>query len=111
MHWWRRFLRGVNSAALLAEVLSRRLQLPLFSRLVRHRYRPPQNTLPASRRRTNLRGAMRARKAAAIKDARVLLIDDVLTTGATCNEAARVLRGAGAADVVVAVVARGEGEE
>lgn len=112
MHWWRRCVRGMNSPALVAEVLARRLGRPLGSRLlVRRHYRPPQATLSAARRRTNLRGCMRARKSARLVGRRVLVVDDVLTTGATCSEAGRALREAGAADVVVAILARTEGED
>jgi ComF family protein len=110
MHWWRRCLRGINSPEIVAEAVSRRLRRPLLTRLLRRRARPPQGSLTPHQRRFNLRGAMSVRSRRSLAGLRVLLVDDVLTTGATCSEAARVLRKAGAADVVVAVLARGEGE-
>jgi predicted amidophosphoribosyltransferase len=55
-------------------------------------------------------GAFRLARGYDIKGARVLLVDDVLTTGATCDEAAKTLKGAGAASVVVTVLARTVGE-
>jgi predicted amidophosphoribosyltransferase len=66
----------------------------------------PQAGLPLSQRFRNVEGAFRVRRPEAVKGARVLLVDDVLTTGATCSEAAKVLKEAGAAAVAVAVVAR-----
>lgn len=57
----------------------------------------------------NIRGAFRLRAGYHLEAARVLLVDDILTTGATANEATRVLKAAGAAEVRVAVVARAEG--
>jgi predicted amidophosphoribosyltransferase len=110
MPWRRRLQRGANSAELLAEVLGRRLQRPVSPRLLARRYRPPQGALTPARRRANLRGTMHIGWGRKPPAGRVLLVDDVLTTGATCSEAARVLRKAGADDVVVAVLARGEGE-
>ncbi len=77
--------------------------------LVRRRNTLPQAGLAPLRRFENVRGAFRVRRPNAVKDARVLLVDDVLTTGATCSEAADVLKQAGAAMVAVAVVARAEG--
>ena len=56
-----------------------------------------------------MRGAFRVRRPKAAENARVLLVDDVLTTGATCSEAAKMLKQAGAAYVVVAIVARAQG--
>ena len=58
------------------------------------------------RRFENVQGAFRVRRPGAVQGARVLLVDDVLTTGATCSEAAKMLKEAGAAMVAVAVVAR-----
>jgi ComF family protein len=110
MHWWRRMRQGANSPDLLAEILGRRLKCPVAARLLRRRLRPPQGSLSPHRRRLNLRGTMGVRGRRNLAGRRILLIDDVLTTGATCSEAGRALRKAGAADVVVAVLARGEGE-
>src|SRR5688572_2887077 len=110
MHWWRRVRQGTNSPDLLAEIIGRRLGRPVAARMLRRRWRPPQGGLSPHRRRLNLRGAMRVRRRRDLAGLRILLIDDVLTTGATCSEAGRALRQAGAADVVVAVLARGEGE-
>jgi predicted amidophosphoribosyltransferase len=61
-------------------------------------------------RAERLRGAFRCRPDRRLKGRTVLLIDDILTTGATCGAAARALKGAGAARVVAVVIARAEGK-
>jgi len=118
MHWAKRIRRGVNPAALLAEQVSVALHRPLGGErgwqiagdLLRwNRWAESQHMLTPTRRRRNLRGACCVSFAYHIKDARVLLIDDTLTTGATANEATRALQNAGASQVAVAVVARGIG--
>lgn len=107
MYWWRRLRRGKNSPEMLAACLAKSLDIPMRrSVLVWRRNTPPQAGLAASRRFENVRGAFRVRHPDAVKDARILLVDDVLTTGATCSEAAKTLKNAGAAMVAVAVVAR-----
>ena len=112
MHWWRRFRRGVNSPELLARALAAKLRIPALPRMLRRqRSTVPQGSLPPGKRWTNLRGALCMGRGYHCQAARVLVVDDVLTTGATANEAARVLRKAGAASVCVAVVSRGEGDD
>jgi predicted amidophosphoribosyltransferase len=69
-----------------------------------------QSELPPKQRFANVRGAYQVRFAHQIEGRRVLLVDDVLTTGATCSEAAKVLKEAGAAMVAVAVIARTHAE-
>jgi ComF family protein len=108
MFWSRRLGRGKNSPELLANCLAKALQAPMRPILVRRRNTLPQAGLAPRRRFENVRGAFRVRRPDTVKDARVLLVDDVLTTGATCSEAARVLKQAGAAMVAVAVVARAD---
>lgn len=108
MHWMRRLARGVNHSAVLAGGVAARLGLPLGEELVRVRNTPPQVRLPASRRAENVRGAFAVTRSAGLKGAHVLLIDDVLTTGATANEATRTLLAAGAEHVTVAVLAKAE---
>ena len=66
---------------------------------------PFQSALAPSARRDNVRGVFRAAGGLLLKGQTVLLVDDVLTTGSTASEAARALRAAGAARVVVAVLA------
>ncbi|MEN6449064.1 MAG: double zinc ribbon domain-containing protein, partial [Thermoguttaceae bacterium] len=97
MFWRRRVGRGKNSPEVIARCLAESLRLPApRGVLVRCRNTLPQAGLAPSRRFANVRGAFRVRRPAAIRGARVLLVDDVLTTGATCGEAARVLKQAGA---------------
>lgn len=110
MYWTRRLRRGTNSPEILAEHLGRYLNLPVRRRLLwRCRNTLPQAGLPPKRRFQNVRGAFRVRTGYHLEGARVLLVDDVLTTGATCSEAAGMLKQAGAAMVAAAVVARSQG--
>ncbi len=74
--------------------------------LVRARATPPQTGLKRAERRRNLRGAFRVVACEEVRQKRLLLVDDVFTTGATVDEAARVLRAAGAASVDVLTFAR-----
>jgi ComF family protein len=97
--------RGFNQATLLAERVARAWDAPLRPRwLVRHRATSPQSDLGADERRANVRGAFAA--APAVAGRHVVVVDDVLTTGATVAECARTLHGAGAAEVGVLSVAR-----
>ena len=112
MHWWRRLGRGFNSPDVLAQALARALRVPFSpGLLVRRRNTVPQMRLAPKTRFQNLRGALRLRADEALAGRRVLLVDDILTTGATGSEAARVLKQAGAAWVGVAVLARAEGTD
>ena len=91
-------------------MIANRLGVPTTSRLlVRRRRTIPQATLSPGRRRANVRGAFFVHPHQDLVGAKVLLVDDILTTGATLNEAAKMLRKAGAEEVSVAVLARAEG--
>ena len=101
--------RGYNQAALLAQRLARRLQLACAPQALRRtRDTGHQLALPREQRSANVRGAFAVapRTAEALRGRRVALVDDVMTTGATLAEAARVLLAAGAAEVQAWVVAR-----
>ncbi len=105
LHWTRLFTRRFNQAALLAQALRRHGGPPVaLDLLIRRRRTPSQGGLGPAPRRRNVRGAFALRSSLAreIKGKRVLLIDDVLTTGATVSACARTLlkSGAGAVDVL-----------
>jgi len=111
MHWQRRWRRGVNSAELLCEAVARQLKLPMRKLIRVQRATAKQGMLTPHERFENVRGAFRFRgHRSLVRGRRILLIDDVMTTGATASEAAKVLRRAGADSVCVAVVARGTGQ-
>jgi len=97
--------RGYNQSAEIAKILGNCLNFPVDHDHVRRtRATPPQADLPHKERHKNVRGAFECR--ADFTGQRLLLIDDVMTTGATVNECARVLKLHGAASVTIAVIAR-----
>jgi predicted amidophosphoribosyltransferase len=107
IHWRRRWWRGTSSASLLAESLAGQLRVPLGRHVLRRRRNtPPQFSLPPSRRWSNVRRAFFVKGGYPLAGMHVLLVDDILTTGATCSAAAGALKRAGAARVTVAVAAR-----
>jgi ComF family protein len=111
LHWRRRWVHRTNSAAVLAEVLAGRLGAPLADRLLRRRRNTRrQFDLTPPQRWDNVRNAFATRGGYHLQRANVLLVDDILTTGATCSAAARTLRKAGAQRVTVVVVARAFGQ-
>lgn len=100
IHHSRLLERGFNQSEELARRLCKAVSLPIESRvLVCRRKTSHQARLPKESRAVNIEGAFEVRNAGAIQGKRVLVVDDVFTTGATMNEAARALRDAGALEV------------
>jgi ComF family protein len=109
LHRFRLFARRYNQAALLCRELGRSTGLPVMPDLLtRRRNTPPQGRLSAAARRRNVAGAFVVAPArrGVLGGRRVLLVDDVMTTGATISACARVLLRAGAAAVDVLVLTR-----
>ncbi len=99
--------RGFNQALVLAREIEKRFPLPLdYLNLQRIRDTQPQINLKEKERRKNVRGAFGLREKQKVKGKRILLIDDVYTTGATVNECSRVLRKGGAKRVDILTLAR-----
>ncbi len=109
MHWRRRWWRGMNSAERVGQRLGRYLRVPSLPLLKRTRATVSQGGLDRQERFSNLRKAFAMRSAWKCDGARVLLVDDIMTTGATCGECTKVLLADTAAAVMVAVIARAEG--
>lgn len=100
--------RSYNQARLLAEGLAGECPgLAVAGTLVRMRPAPSQTRLTAALRRANVHGIFAVENPAAVRGRRILLVDDVMTTGATVDECARMLKRAGAALVGVLTVGRG----
>ena len=107
LHSARKRERGFNQAELLALSLRRLTGLPVVNALQRTRYTTTQTQFDRNERMENLRGAFRLRRGSNVQDLRMLLVDDVLTTGSTLSECAKVLKKAGAISVHAATAARG----
>ncbi|MCP3676228.1 MAG: ComF family protein, partial [Deltaproteobacteria bacterium] len=99
--------RGFNQSLLLARGVAKRYRIPIdYPNLRRVRATAPQINLSGNERKANVRGAFEVRKGAPFSKKRVLLIDDVYTTGATVSECSKALKKAGANEVGVLTLAR-----
>ena len=99
--------RGFNQAVLLGRTLAKAWNIPLnVDTLKRTRWTEPQVTLSAAEREANVRGAFALAEPAAVRGRKIILLDDVYTTGSTVAECSRVLRKAGADEIYVITVAR-----
>ncbi len=103
---WRRFRRGYDQVELLAKAVAEELGITAVRTLKKIRNTPPQSRIPeAAFRRANVLGAYRIVNAPAVAGKRVLLLDDIITTGATVSECSKTLLLAGAKEVSAASIA------
>ena len=103
LHW---FTRPHHQALTMAESLAQQMKVPYLERAVRKTRRTiDQSSLPRSKRLTNLERAFQVRHGTSLNNKRVLIVDDILTTGTTSHEIAKVIRKAGATSVAIAVIA------
>ena len=99
--------RGYDQAELLAKLIAKHLGQRPVRLLKKLRDPPPQSrTGSAEKRRANIAGAYACLRPALVQGKRILLVDDIVTTGATLSEAAKVLKNAGAKEVICATLAR-----
>lgn len=102
--------RGYDQAKLIADELSKLTGIRCLNLLRKTRNNPTQSgTGTAEKRRVNVAGVYSAKNPADIVGKRILLVDDIVTTGATLSECARVLKANGAAEIFAATAARGRG--
>jgi ComF family protein len=106
LHWRRRWARGFNQSELLAREMARRCGVPVRTVVRRARATQTQAGLSNTRRRDNVAGAFRVKRGASVRGLRVLLVDDVMTTGATASACAAALKRAGAQTVALLALAR-----
>ena len=107
LHRQRERERGYNQADLIARPLARKLGLPYRAvLLMRTKPRPDKHILSLEERWDSVRGAFATRPGTQVDNLRVLLVDDVMTTGATLDACAKALRGAGAKSVIGLTIAR-----
>lgn len=105
IHFIRHGARGYNQSQLIARELAGILKVPCLNAMKKTRYTLPLSRVKFSKRAELVKGAFEIRKNIDIKGKRVLLTDDILTTGTTVSECARVLRKAGCAEISVAAIA------
>lgn len=107
IHRSRRLARGYNQAELLANMLSKLMHTPVNRKiLIRSRKVTSQRSLSRSGRIKNQRNSFRLINVEELRDKNILLIDDIVTTGSTVNQAAAELKGGGAESIVLSAVAR-----
>jgi len=106
LYWRRKWSRGFNQAELLARHVAKSRGIPVMNALHRKRVTGTQASLTTAGRRRNVAGAFTLRPNADVKGKRILLIDDVMTTGATAGACASVLKRAGGKSISLLTVAR-----
>jgi ComF family protein len=107
LHWRRYYARKFNQACELIKYTSKKLHIPILKRNLRRvRYTVPQVDLMPDERQENIKGAFKVIYPEQIKGKDIMLIDDVMTTGSTANECARVLKKAGCGQITVVVLAQ-----
>lgn len=108
LHQTRLRTRGFNQSALIARAISQETQIALSEKLVvRMRSTEQQAKLPRAQRQQNMQNVFRAIPSSDLRNRTIILVDDVITTGATMRDAARALRRAGAHEIWAATVAQG----
>lgn len=106
LHHLKKAERGYNQAYYIAKGISRQTNIPLANRLIKRiKFTQTQTTLSLEEREKNVREAFKVRKKHGFKGKNILIVDDVITTGATTNECARILLKAGAGKILAASVA------
>jgi ComF family protein len=108
LHWRRRWRRGFNQAELLGREVAQRRGIPILNALRRTKFTTSQAGLTSAVRRSNTAGAFRSRSGIDVRGKRILLIDDVFTTGATASACAMALKKSGAAHVSLLTLARAD---
>lgn len=103
IHWITHLRRGYNHSEFLAGYMSKKLNIPVLSALKKIKRGKPQKGLNRKDRLKNIRGTFSLRKN--VKDAKILLIDDIYTTGTTLHEASRILKRGGAKTVAGLTIA------
>lgn len=92
LHKYRQNMRGFNQSALLGKLIAQKLSIPFEDLLIRVKNTKPQFSLKSEDRRHNMRGAFQVRKESAVINKKILLIDDVWTTGSTLKECSAILK-------------------
>ena len=106
LHWKKEFSRGFNQSAIISVYLGKFLKKPvMLGNLVKIKNTVSQTQLSESERKENVKGSFKVKKQSLIKGKNILLVDDVKTTGATTEEAKRVLKKNGAKKVIILTVA------
>jgi competence protein ComFC len=106
IHWFKKWQRGFNQSDILAREIGKKWNVPVRSVIRRKKATRPQAGLTNAKRRANMQGAFKMMRGKPLAGMRVLLVDDVVTTGATASACARVLKRAGAAHVALLALAR-----
>ncbi len=110
IHWRRRFQRGFHAAAVIAEGVSSITGVRVENGVLRcDRLTEKQGTLTGQKRFSNVKEAFQLKPLVTIEGSRIVIVDDVMTSGATLSELAKMLRKCGAASAHCAVVARATG--
>ena len=106
LHWKKEFIRGFNQSAIVSVYLGKLLKKPvMLGNLIKIKNTVSQTQLSESERKENVKGVFKIKRPSLIKGKRILLIDDVKTTGATTEEARKILRKKGAKKVIILTIA------